>query len=85
MDKPKTTLQYATILKLVAEGVLNIHHTAYFRGYVSRKQTVTDTVGYPYKGRFGTGYIVDLPTENSTRYCVRAYFIFNEKRGKRNV
>lgn len=76
MDKPKTTLPYATILKLVAEGVLNIHHTTSFRVC---QQTVSDTVGYPYKGRFGTGYIVDLPTKNSTRYWVRTYFIFNER------
>jgi hypothetical protein len=48
------------------------HHTALFRGYVSRKSS-----GYiqPYTGKYGTGYKVFKPNYNSTRYSFVEYWI----------
>ena len=51
------------------------HHSAYTRGYVSRKATEEQLPRIPYNGRFGRGYYVDCPCFNSTRYCVRKYYI----------
>ena len=76
---PKTPMTYNNIMTMVANGTLYLHHSAYFRGYVSRKLQASELYGYPYKGRFGTGYTVDIPTHMSTRYSVRLYFIFNAR------
>lgn len=53
-----------------------LHHTAYARGYVSRK--LTRFADYPkeaYCGRYGEGYKVLTPCYHSTSYCVVAYYI----------
>lgn len=53
-----------------------LHHTAYARGYVSRKQK--DFAAYekePYSGKFGKGYRVLMPCYLSTSYYVVAYYI----------
>lgn len=55
-----------------------LHHTAYYKGYVSRKANYADLPVVPYKGRFGTGYTVDLPSYESTQYCRRQYYILRE-------
>ena len=55
-----------------------LHHTSYATGYVSRTVDYDDLPVHPYKGRFGTGYTVDLPSYESTRYCRRQYYILRE-------
>lgn len=49
-----------------------LHHTAWHRGYVSRRLE-----GYAerYEGRFGKGYRVFYPSWSSTTYCRVAYYI----------
>lgn len=51
------------------------HHSAYHRGYVSRR---SDGIVTEYNGRFGKGYIVDCPNWKSTQYCIREYWIERE-------
>ena len=55
-----------------------LHHTSYVSGYVSRKADYEHLPVTPYKGRFGTGYTVDLPSYQSTRYCRRQYYVLKE-------
>lgn len=55
-----------------------LHHTSYYKGYVSRKAKYDELPVVPYKGRFGTGYTVDLPSYESTQYCRRQYYILRE-------
>ena len=75
-NKPKTPISYAALMAMVANGAVYVHHMATFRGYVSRKIKTEDIKAFPYKGKFGTGYTVDLPNRNSTWYSFRTYFIF---------
>lgn len=53
-----------------------LHHTAFRRGYVSRKNP--EGITKPYKGRFGVGYIKLTPCWCSTQYCYVSYFIKEE-------
>lgn len=73
MDTIHTTL--GTLLK---DGRYYLHHTSYYKGYVSRKADYDNLPVTPYKGRFGTGYTVDLPSYESSRYCRRQYYILRE-------
>jgi len=61
------------IKRLCDEGLIERYHGALARGYVSRKSS-----GYarPYKGKFGEGFILDLPCWKSTQYKYIEYFIF---------
>jgi hypothetical protein len=52
------------------------HHTAWMRGYVSRKKP--EGIIEPYKGRFGEGYTVKTPSWQSTAYCHITYYITKE-------
>ena len=63
---------------LINDDRYYLHHTAYHKGYVSRIVLYVDLPVVPYKGRFGTGYTVDLPSYESTRYCRRQYYILRE-------
>lgn len=62
----------AEIKNMVAEGKIKEHHTALFRGYVSRTRG-----GHvlPYSGKFGKGYMVMSPNWKSSRYSYVTYFI----------
>lgn len=73
MDTIHTTLD-----TLLNDDRYYLHHTSYARGYVSRKADYDSLPAVPYKGRFGTGYIVDLPSYESTQYCRRQYYILKE-------
>ena len=66
---------HTTLGTLINDDRYYLHHTAYYKGYVSRKVVYDDLPVVPYKGRFGTGYTVDLPSYESTRYCRRQYYI----------
>ena len=48
------------------------HHTAYARGYVSRK---TDGYLVKYDGRFGKGFKWYQPCMNSSQYCYITYYV----------
>ena len=76
--KPETPITFTELREMMNEGKIYKHHSAYFSGYVSRKLKEEDLVAYPYKGHFGTGYIVDMPNWESTRFSNRTYFIFRE-------
>lgn len=58
---------------LLEKGDIFEHHSAYKRGYVSRK---IKGIVENYKGRFGKGYKVYSPNWNSTSYCYVTYYIF---------
>jgi len=75
----KTTAELnAFLAELMNDGfcvdykVYREHHSAYERGYVSRK---SDGYMKPYKGRFGNGYKRYMPCFNTNRYCWITYFI----------
>lgn len=60
------------IKQMVCDGRLTEHHTASCRGYVSRK---IDGVVRRYSGRYGTGWTVETPRWDSTRFCHITYYI----------
>lgn len=47
------------------------HHTALTRGYVK----VGHEIKEPYKGRFGTGYILLRNNPRSSQYCLKDYYV----------
>lgn len=69
---------HTTLGSLLNDTRYYLHHTSYAKGYVSRKADYEHLPVTPYKGRFGTGYTVDLPSYESTRYCRRQYYILRE-------
>ncbi len=50
-------------------------HTSLTRQYVSRKNGASENLVYPYKGRFGVGYIALKPNWESSRYSFVEYWI----------
>ena len=69
---------HTTLGTLLTDDRYYLHHTSYYKGYVSRKAEYDDLPVHPYKGRFGEGYTVDLPSYESTQYCRRQYYILKE-------
>ena len=69
---------HTTLGTLLNDDRYYLHHTSYARGYVSRKADYDSLPAVPYKGRFGTGYTVDLPSYTSTQYCRRQYYVLKE-------
>lgn len=69
---------HTTLGTLLKDDRYYLHHTSYAKGYVSRKAEYDSLPAVPYKGRFGTGYTVDLPSYESTQYCRRQYYILKE-------
>ena len=53
------------------------HHTAWKRGYVSRK---CDGIAQEYHGRYGDGWVILTPSWKSTEYCHVEYYI-NSRNG----
>ena len=70
---------HTTLGTLINDDRYYLHHTSYALGYVSRKAVYDDLPVHPYKGRFGTGYTVDLPSYESTQYCRRQYYILRKE------
>ena len=66
--------------KLEAEGLLDYHHTSYFKGYVSRREA-----GYieNYRGHFGVGFAVRSPNRHSTTYSFVSYYVIPESNSKK--
>ena len=60
------------------KGRFVYHHSARCRGYVSRKIPEGQLENIDYKGRFGEGVTIKTPAYDSTRYCYREYYIFEE-------
>lgn len=69
---------HTTLGTLLNDDRYYLHHTSYYKGYVSRKADYDSLPAVPYKGRFGTGYTVDLPSYQSTQYCRRQYYILRK-------
>lgn len=67
-----------TLGTLLNDDRYYLHHTSYARGYASRTLPYDDLPVVPYKGRFGIGYTVDLPSYQSTQYCRRQYYVLKE-------
>lgn len=59
-----------TLNQIKAEGC-KLHHSAWFRGYVSRKGS---PVVSPYSGKFGNGYTVCYNNGKSTQYSRVEYW-----------
>lgn len=61
-----------TVEQIERDNKLYPHHSAWSRGYVSRKNS-----GWceEYKGRFGAGYKVHRPTRESTQYHIVEYYV----------
>lgn len=62
-----------TLEELKSDPQYYLHHTAAARGYISRK------IGHfgprEYTGKFGTGYTVERPRWDTTRYIYVDYYI----------
>lgn len=69
---------HTTLGTLRKDSRYYMHHTSYYKGYVSRTADYDALPVHPYKGRFGIGYTVDLPSYESTRYCRRQYYVLKE-------
>lgn len=69
---------HTTLGTLLNDDRYYLHHTAYYKGYVSRKADYDHLPVTPYRGRFGIGYTVDLPSYESTQYCRRQYYVLKE-------
>ena len=67
-----------TYTELMNDNIHTIHHSSWKRGYISRKLTPSEYPCYPYSGRFGTGYAVEVPSYKSTQYHTIAYFVKKE-------
>lgn len=74
--KPEKPIPYQLLSEMLVDGKLRFHHSALFRGYVSRTRKDEDVVAYPYSGRFGTGYVAYFPNWSSTNYSYIAYYVF---------
>ena len=60
------------IESLVNSGLLRRSHSAWYRGYVSRK---IYGIVRPYDGRFGRGFTVLTPSFKSSIYCRITYYV----------
>ena len=83
-----TMMQQDEFIKAVKSGELlkfngrmgrfEYHHSARCMGYVSRRHPEGELENVSYKGRFGEGVTIKTPAYDSTRYCYREYYIFEE-------
>ena len=58
----------------IKNGEIKRHHTALFRGYVSRVGTESEP--REYHGRFGDGFTMVSPNWDSTFYSYKTYYIY---------
>ena len=65
-------MRVKTVEQIERDNKLYHHHSAWARGYVSRKNSGW---GEEYNGRFGAGYKVHKPTKKSTRFHVIEYYV----------
>lgn len=66
------TFPAMTVEELDASPDYYLHHTASYRGYVSR---VNGPIVEPYRGKFGEGYVVRSPRWDTTTYAYITYYI----------
>ena len=69
---------------LIGKGY-RLHHSAYTRGYVSRKTNVDEIDADAYRGRFGVGYVCLLPCYCSTNFCRIEYWTREETNERRQA
>ena len=71
-------MTYQELMQRVSEGVLSFHHSAWHRGYISRKTARDESYQvYSYNGRFGNGFVVYKPSFKLTSYHIVEYYIYN--------
>lgn len=58
---------------LIEKGVVEEHHGAWARGYVSR---IDGSYIEPYSGHFGKGFVLNSPSWKSTTYYHKTYYIY---------
>jgi len=58
----------------IKNGEIKHHHTALFRGYVSRVGGTTEPSEY--QGLFGKGFITTSPNWDSSYYSYKTYYIY---------
>ena len=57
--------------ELIESKDFALYQTSWKQGYVSRKADIDTLPAEPYKGRYGQGFVVDVPSRKSTRFCAR--------------
>lgn len=67
-----------TLADIIKSNKYEFHHAAWHSGYVSRKINDLDCIAVKYSGRYGNGYIVDIPTRESSQFCIRQYWILRK-------
>ena len=69
------------LINAVDAGTVCERHTAWARGYVSRKSNSDGEYGYvkPYSGRYGKGYVYITPSWKTSRFYHKTYFLFVEQ------
>lgn len=73
--KPKEINNYWDLLEASKNGEYKHCKTSWERGYVSRKLKEKDYPIEKYKGRYGEGYKVHIPSYKSTMYNYLDYYI----------
>lgn len=62
--------------KIVNSGAYKLHHTVKASGYVSHNCILDNNFRLvPYQGRFGKGFIAEIPLPDTTYYYVKEYWI----------
>ena len=59
--------------EIIEADDLRFHHSSLRLGYVSTK--LIDGIVWKYKGRFGSGYVVEKHNPRSTKYKIVEYWI----------
>lgn len=62
--------------KMVNSGEYKLHHTVKASGYVSHNSLHDNNFNLvPYHGRFGKGFVAEIPLMYTTYYYVKEYWI----------
>lgn len=71
----EVTMTYPELKKLIVSGKYSIAKEAWVTGYISRRVTPDEYLVTLYKGRYGQGYKVHIPNDNSTTYHKVMYIV----------
>ena len=62
--------------KMVNSGVYKLHHTVKASGYVSHNSLHDNSFKIvPYQGRFGKGFVAEIPLPYTVYYYVKEYWM----------
>jgi hypothetical protein len=62
--------------RIINGNACRLHHTALFRGYISRQ--IEKPIYEEYDGRFGRGFKELRPNRESTQYSIVVYWILED-------